>query len=193
MVELRGGAKLEAALAKIAKNVKRGAKLRVGFFENATYDDGTFVAMVAAMNEFGGTINMPEHDVTLYRSVNKSQTEFLKGGKFVKKSKSNFATTHTVQAYTITIPPRPFFRRMIAEKSGEWPAAIGALLVANDWDGYKALDITGSSIAGQLRQSIRDFISPPLSPATIAKKGFDKPLIDSGVMLDKVTWEIEEA
>src|ERR1700730_16743317 len=41
------------------------------------------------------------------------------------------------------IPPRPFFRNMIAEKSGEWPEAIAGLLKANDFDAAKVLDLTG--------------------------------------------------
>jgi hypothetical protein len=151
VVTLSGGDKLEAALTELSKKVKRGAKLRVGFFEGATYDDGTSVPLVAAVCEFGQT------------SIHPNQ------------------------------PPRPFMRRMIAEKSDEWPNAIGDLLVANDWDGYKALNLTGEAIAGQLRQSILDFTSPPLSPITIARKGFDKPLIDSGEMLKAVGHEVEEA
>lgn len=53
MVQIKGGDKLEAALAKIAKNVTKAAAVDVGFLEDATYPDGTSVAMVAALNEFG--------------------------------------------------------------------------------------------------------------------------------------------
>lgn len=53
MATLKGGDKLEAALAKIAKSVTKAAAVDVGFLEDATYPDGTSVAMVAALNEFG--------------------------------------------------------------------------------------------------------------------------------------------
>lgn len=52
-VNLKGGAKLEAALKRIADKLDRPGTLRVGFLEDAQYPDGTNVAMVAAINNFG--------------------------------------------------------------------------------------------------------------------------------------------
>jgi hypothetical protein len=89
------------------------------------------------------------------------------------------------------IPPRPFFRHMIAAKSGEWPQGVAAALKASDNDAEVALGIVGEGIAGQLRQSIIDTNSPPLKPATIKRKGFDKPLVDTGHMLASVDKEVE--
>lgn len=88
-------------------------------------------------------------------------------------------------------PPRPFFRRMIAAKEGEWPAAVAGLLKANDYDAYTTLEQTGEAIAGQLTQSINDLVDPPLKEATVRKKGFDKPLIDSSLMVKSVTYNVE--
>jgi hypothetical protein len=65
------------------------------------------------------------------------------------------------------IPPRPFFRNMIADKSPEWPSAIGANLVATNYDTGRTLDLAGAAIAGQLRESIIKMNSPPLSPVTL--------------------------
>lgn len=53
MAAIKGGEKLEAALAKISAGVSKPATLSVGFLSNATYPDGTSVALVAAVNEFG--------------------------------------------------------------------------------------------------------------------------------------------
>lgn len=64
-------------------------------------------------------------------------------------------------------PPRPFFRNMVAAKSGEWPQAISAALKDNDYDADKALELTGEGIKGQLQQSIVDTMGPPLSPVTL--------------------------
>ncbi len=90
------------------------------------------------------------------------------------------------------IPPRPFFRNMIAKKSAEWPKAVGDLLVQNDYDVEKVLDQAGFAIAGQLRQSIQETNSPPLAESTIARKGFSKPLIDTGHMLNSIDHEVVE-
>lgn len=142
-----GGDRLEARLDEIARGVKKAAKLRVGFLEGATYPDGTSVALVAAVQEFG--------------------------------------------APSRGIPPRPFFRNMIAEKSAEWPEAAARLLEANDYDAEKTLGQVGEGIAGQLRQSIVDTNDPPLAQATARQKGFDKPLVDTGHMLNSIDFEVE--
>jgi hypothetical protein len=147
MATMRGGDKLDAAMRDLASKVAAPATLRVGFLENAKYPDGTSVAMIAAINEYG--------------APSRGQ------------------------------PPRPFFRRMVAAKSGEWPAAIAGLLKANGYDAVKTLDLAGAAIAGQLRQSIIDLVSPPLAASTIRRKGFDKPLIDTGHMLQSVDHEVK--
>ena len=92
---------------------------------------------------------------------------------------------------TSRMPPRPFFRSMVAAKSGEWPSAIGNLLVANNYDAQKTLDQTGVAIKEQLQQSIRDLVSPPLAESTVRKKGFDKPLIEHGDMLRAVSYQVD--
>ena len=50
-VSTKGGAKLKAVLAAAEKQRRKSVK--VGFFSTAKYDDGTPVAAVAAINEFG--------------------------------------------------------------------------------------------------------------------------------------------
>lgn len=178
MVKISGGAKLEAALNKIAKNVSKAAKVDVGFLAGSTYADGTSVPMVAAIQEFGAP----------------------KAG----------------------IPPRPFFRTMIASKSPEWPKAIGDLLTANDFDAAKTLDQAGTAIEGQLKESIENTFDPPLSPVTLMLRKMradnpdlvinktvvaearakvaagessagvsTKPLVDSGHLLASVAHEVK--
>jgi hypothetical protein len=150
LATLRGGEKLEAALRQISQNLSKAASLKVGFLGDATYPDGTSVAMVAAVNEFGQTRVHPNQ------------------------------------------PPRPFFRRMIAENSSKWAPALAKMLAAHNYDAAVCLDLLGAEIAGELQQSIADFTSPGLAPVTIARKGFAKPLIDTGQMLNSVKHEIVE-
>lgn len=52
-VTLTGGDKLDRKLSEIAARVGRVGAVRVGFLEGATYPDGTPVAMVAALLNFG--------------------------------------------------------------------------------------------------------------------------------------------
>lgn len=89
-------------------------------------------------------------------------------------------------------PPRPFFRRMIAEKKSTWGNAVALQLAATDYDIPKTLDRMGQGISAQLKTSIRDLTDPPLSPKTIAAKGFDKPLISTAHMLNSVDYRVDE-
>ncbi|MFY2034873.1 hypothetical protein ACOTDT_17155 [Achromobacter xylosoxidans] len=122
-VGLKGGDALMRRLKEMADKVGDGGTLRTGFLENATYPDGTPVAYVAAIQEFGS----PE-----------------KG-----------------------IPPRSFFRTMIAAKKKDWPRALGALAKNNDYDIDKALGQMGEGIKGQLQESIREVDGPALSKVTL--------------------------
>lgn len=65
------------------------------------------------------------------------------------------------------IPPRPFFRNMIAAHSDEWGDQLAAALKSFDYDVAKALDFMGQDIQGELRQSIIDTNAPPLSEITL--------------------------
>jgi hypothetical protein len=148
LAKVTGGKRFEDALRNIASRLNKGA-LQVGFMENATYPDGTKVAMVAAIQEFG--------------------------------------------APRAGIPPRPFFRNMIAAKSGEWPEAIAKQLKKTKYDVELTLERVGMGIAGQLQQSIRDTNAPPLKPATIRRKGHAKPLIETGLMLRSATYRVKKS
>jgi hypothetical protein len=143
---LKGGDKLEKALAKISKGMR--GELSVGFIEGDIYPNGTPVAAVAFWNEFG----VPEHNQ----------------------------------------PPRPFFRGMIERESAKWPVQIANSAKATNYDGEKVLNVMGKEIAGKLIQSINEFSGAPLSEVTVAKKGFDKQLIDTGTMLESVTFKVSE-
>ena len=123
MASVKGGSKLDGVLRKISIAANKSKTLRVGFLENATYPNGTKVAMVAAIQEFG--------------------------------------------APKARIPPRPFFRNMIAKHEKEWPDAIANLLVDNGYDATKTLRMAGEAIKGQLQQSIVDTNAPALSPVTL--------------------------
>lgn len=146
MATVTGGEKAAAAIADLIKRLGSKRSLRVGFLENAKYPDGTPVAMVAAIQDFG--------------------------------------------APGVGIPPRPFFRNMVRDKSPEWPKAVENLLKANNYDVEKTLRLTGEAIKGQLQQSIIDTNAPPLKPATVKRKGHSKPLVDTAQMLNSVDYEV---
>lgn len=87
-------------------------------------------------------------------------------------------------------PPRPFFRTMISNNQGKWPDMMAKSLKSTKLDGQKTLAYMGEEIEGELKQSITDLVAPVLAPATIKAKGFEKPLIDTGQMLNSVTYRV---
>lgn len=64
-------------------------------------------------------------------------------------------------------PPRPFFRTMVAKDSPNWPGMMAGELKRSGMDGHKTLAFMGEHIEGELKQSIIDLNSPPLSPVTL--------------------------
>lgn len=163
-----------------------GKTLKVGFLAGATYPEGMPVAMIAAVNEFGGSITVLAREQTLHFRTNPRTGKV--GTRFVKASKANFAQSVMIPAHTITVPPRPYFRTMIASKSAAWSGAITSLMQQNDLDTRAALEAMGEQIKGQLQEAIRELTSSPLAKSTIKRKGFDKPLIDSSHMLNSVDY-----
>jgi hypothetical protein len=141
-----GGDALSAKLRQMVGKLGSASEVRVGFLEGATYPDGTPVAEVAAIQNFG--------------------------------------------APAANVPARPFFSNMVSQESPEWGRQFGQIMRDTELDAGKGLALMGEGIAGQLRQSIADTNEPPLAAATIARKGFDKPLVDTGHMLASVDKEV---
>ncbi len=191
---VKGGDRLKAKLEEIARMAGKADVVNVGFLEGATYPEsegGLPVAAVAATQEYGGTITVPEHTTTINRDITKSG-DFKNGGKFAKASQANYQTQHVVAEYTITIPARPYFRGMIAANKGDWGPQLGKIIKAANYDAGVALGRMGANIQGQLQQSIRDMKDPPNAKSTVRQKGFDDPLIKSGHMLNSVDWEVKD-
>ena len=87
-------------------------------------------------------------------------------------------------------PPRPYFRTMIRQKAPTWGDDMLKVLKAANFDAAVTLARMGDLIKGQLQQSIKDLVSPALAPSTIRRKGFDKPLIDTGMMWHSVDYKV---
>jgi hypothetical protein len=140
-----GGERLKTKLQEILKKAGKGAEVKVGFLEGATYPDGTPVPLVAAMQEYG----------------------------------------------TSRIPSRPFFRQMIVQKSPGWGHSLAGAVKAADYDLHKALAMMGEKVADQLQDAIKAFDGVPLADVTVAKKGFEKQLIDTAVMINSVGYQVD--
>lgn len=91
---------------------------------------------------------------------------------------------------TVRAPPRPFFRTTIAKESGTWGENLGKAVVFYKYNGELALRAVGQAMRDDVEASIQRWTTPPNAPSTIAKKGFDKPLIHTAVMLRSPDFEV---
>jgi len=82
---------------------------------------------------------------------------------------------------TTTSPPRPFFTNMIAAGSSRWGKELAAILKATGYNGGQTLGLMGERMKDELVKAIVDWPADN-APATVARKGFNKGLVDKGVM-----------
>ncbi|EOF5040203.1 hypothetical protein ACK1M2_001721 [Providencia rettgeri] len=183
---------LEKYLADLEKRLN-ATEVKVGFFPDATYSDGTPVATVAYANEYGATINQQARTGTIYRSMKKDGS-FARNGRFVKAKSSNFATSHDIPAHTVNIPPRPFFRNAIDKHKEEWVEDISKSIASGE-DAKSVLARVGGLIQGDVQTSISELTEPALSSATLAARrsrgnGNTNPLTDTKTMIGSVNYEV---
>ena len=112
----------ESIAAKLAEIAKGmgGGSVDVGFI-GGTEADGTPTASVAFWNEFG-TTRRAEGPALPGEAAPRSQY----------------------------VPPRPFFRPMVAAESPSWSAKMAEEAKATNYNGAQVLAIMGSEIAGSL-------------------------------------------
>ena len=135
--------KVGSLSAALSKYKDMNASVRVGVLENATYPDGTPVAMVAFWNEYG----------------------------------------------TRTSPVRAFFRTTVSENKKNWVLSVQNLMKMHN-DPKRVMGLIGVHMQEQIVQSINTWSDPPNSAYTIAKKGFDKPLVERGIMMRSIKSEV---
>ena len=131
--------------AALSKYKDMNASVRVGVLENATYPDGTPVAMVAFWNEYG----------------------------------------------TRTSPVRAFFRTTVSENKKNWVLSVQNLMKIHN-DPKQVMGLIGVHMQEQIVQSINTWSDPPNSAYTIAKKGFDKPLVETALLMRSIKSEVGE-
>lgn len=91
---------------------------------------------------------------------------------------------------TKNMPARPAMQNAIAEHSAKWPGAMAKIAKANGYDGPRTLALMGMGIKDQIVASITALTSPPLAESTIERKGFDKPLIETGLYQRSIDYEV---
>ncbi|MCM6765680.1 hypothetical protein [Weissella paramesenteroides] len=88
------------------------------------------------------------------------------------------------------IPARPFLRNTQYENENQWSQKTGQDIIQVFEGGLSSsavLSKLGILMVQDIRKTIDTGNFAPLSPATIAKKGSSKPLVDTGDMYGAIT------
>lgn len=135
---------------------------KVGWFNE--YPDGTSVAKIALQNEMGAVIQT-HHRENFGKFVGPRKNLGLNIARHNKKYGDQGPTSQV-----IIIPPRPFLRPTISEKSVSWinimKRGIKKVLAGSE-SMSDVMNLVGHRAAFDIRKKITDIYSPPLSPNTI--------------------------
>ena len=172
--------------------------IEAGWFENSRYSNGMPIGGIAAVQNYGATINNPG-----------GQPFFKdKEGNVVYASKSSPYAKRMAKTkpHTIVIPPTHFMEKCEEENKDKWKE-----LAAKAWGGVftgkitaeQAMEQLGLVVEGDIAKAIKEVNSPPLSQGTIeARKNrmsdkkttgnLTKRLIDTGEMFDSVSHKVKK-
>jgi hypothetical protein len=178
--QVKGGDRLQKYLFNVAQRLGTGGVVRVGFLEGAMYpfQDTTsrLRAGTARLNATGprkptarAFVGPRKKTVTAPLSV--ATVAFW----------NNFGTSRA--------PARPFFSDMIAEDSPTWGRRLAAVAKAANYDTKLTLARMGEGIQGRLVKKIVEWPADN-APLTVAIKGFNKGLIDQGIMQRSTGYEV---
>lgn len=112
--------------------------------------------------------------------------------------KANIVSTHIGAKNTrgagVHVPERSFMRSTVdAKKNGEWRIAAEELrkeMIEGRMTTDRALGLMGLRIKKDIQEKIRSQVPPPNAPSTIAAKGSDHPLINTGQLLNGIDFEV---
>ncbi len=117
------------------------------------------------------------------------------GGKHSKSGldMALHVAVHELGSIKANVPARPFIAPSMKKNTVKY-AKIMAKQAPKILLGRKTTAQVLDDVGGQAVDDIRDYIRTanftPLSPVTIAAKGSDKPLIDTGEMMDAIDYEV---
>lgn len=133
-----------------------------------------FLQMIAVVNNDGTVIHAKKGK---YLMIPK------RGGGFIQKE-------------SVTIPARRFMEKTIIRHSAEWQEVsadmVAKLASGGDMTALNIAHTIGGMAVKQMKREIIDFKEPHNSAFTIANKGKDDPLVDTGALRDAINYEIVE-
>lgn len=136
--------------------------------------------------------------VGVLESSDEAVTVTNEDGKESEITMVELAAIHEYGAPGANIPERSFIRRTFSEPEGaeamrEFLAEQAEKILKGELTPATALKQLGAWGAAAVRARIRQGIPPPNAEATVQRKGSSTPLVDTGGLINAVSWEIVEA
>lgn len=192
---IRGGNQLEKVLARTVAKLTSANTVRVGFLEGATYPARSRSAdrLLKGLDKLNATGPFQKGQrpsaLRKYRANRKAKAPL-----FVGPPQPAVVLPVATVAYwnnfgNARIPARAFFTNMIEQQSPKWGSQLTSILLAAGYNSKIALGRMGILINDQLVKSIVDWPADN-APLTVAIKGFNKGLIDAGVMQRSTGYQV---
>ncbi|VDG32878.1 hypothetical protein [Lactobacillus brevis] [Lactiplantibacillus mudanjiangensis] len=166
--------------------------------------DDEFLQMIARVNENGLTLRAKHNYLTIPTAAADGRKAkdvpglFRPKGKMVlavaDKSSHNGIKVMFVLKESVRIPPRPFIRFTYNHCRDDWQSLMRrqvGLLMDGKATARSVMNALGRQISNDIKRTIKQMQSPRNAPLTVARKGFDDPLIDTGKLIGSITWKIE--
>lgn len=178
-------------------------KLEVGWFEESKYSDGTPIGGIAAVQNYGGTINHPGGTPYFVSELAQRAVFLSKSSQWGQEMIERGLIT---KPHTIVIPPTHFMENCIAKNKENWQKlchdAWASVLLGNI-SHDKAMEQIGMAIEGDVAKEIANGNYPPDKPSTVKAKmnrykdtktqgNLDKRLVDTGQMLDALSHKVTQ-
>lgn len=108
---------------------------------------------------------------------------------------ADLAMIHEFGSPVHNIPERSFLRKPLinnAETVASLAKTAIGKFIAGEISLEAALGYVGEEAKGISKEAVTNGISPALKPATIKRKKSSKPLIDTGQLLNSITYEVRK-
>lgn len=185
---------IQSELEKLDKHA-----LEVGFFGGT--EDNNFYAMIAYVHEFGMTIKAKKSYLTIPTKEAGMRKASEIEGLFRPKGTDILAVSDgsgglTVMFYLkkqVKIPERSFMRTTFDTKINSWLEFFEdqiELVVTGELKAKQCFERLGQRMVSDIQQKMTDVRTPPLSPATVQRKGSTNPLLDTGELRRRVTYKV---
>lgn len=178
----------QAELKRELDKLRGNKYATVGIHEdvNAPVEDGDMtMAQLGATLHYGASIDHPGGTDYGYATADAEEQHKV---TFLAKG-TGHKVLGTTQPHKIDIPARPWLTPGVESATQDVIDTI-ALGVEKGTNSTQILEQVGAIAAGATQQYMTDLKDPPNAKSTIAKKGSDNPLIDTGALRASVTYKV---